>query len=43
MPWPLMRRELDEFAAAGLREKSFEDFFDKESPPVRRFRATYVK
>jgi SAM-dependent methyltransferase len=43
MPWPLMRRELDEFAAAGLREKSFEDYFDKESPPVRRFRAIYVK
>ncbi len=43
MPWPLLRRELDEFAAAGLREESFEDYFDKESPPVRRFRATYVK
>jgi 2-polyprenyl-3-methyl-5-hydroxy-6-metoxy-1,4-benzoquinol methylase len=43
MPWPLTRRELDEFAAAGLREESFEDYFDTESPPVRRFRATYVK
>jgi len=43
MPWPLTRRELDAFAALGLREKSFEDYFDKESPPVRRFRATYVK
>lgn len=43
MPWRLTRRELDEFAAAGLREVSFEDFFDKESPPVRRFRAVYLK
>jgi SAM-dependent methyltransferase len=43
MPWPLTRLELDEFGAAGLREDSFEDFFDKESPPVRRFRAVYVK
>ena len=43
MPWPLTRRELDEFGAAGLREESFEDYFDKESPPVRRFRAIYVK
>ena len=43
MPWPLTRRELDEFAAAGLREESFDDYFDKESPPVRRFRAMYKK
>jgi SAM-dependent methyltransferase len=43
MPWPLTRRELDEFAAAGLREESFEDYLDSESPPVRRFRAVYVK
>ena len=41
MPWPLTRRELEEFTAAGLREESFEDYFDRESPPVRRFRATY--
>lgn len=43
MPWPLTRRELDLFVAAGLREESFEDYFDKESPPVRRFRAIYIK
>jgi SAM-dependent methyltransferase len=43
MPWPLTRRELDEFTAAGLREESLEDYFDKESPPVRRFRAIYVR
>ncbi len=43
MPWPLTRRELEGFTALGLREESFEDFFDAESPPVRRFRAVYVK
>ncbi len=43
MPWPLMRREIGEFVRLGLREESFEDFFDKESPPVRRFRAVFVK
>jgi SAM-dependent methyltransferase len=43
MPWPLTRREMDEFVAKGLREKSFEDYFDNESPPVRRFRAIYLK
>jgi SAM-dependent methyltransferase len=43
MPWSLTRSELDEFIAAGLREESFEDYFDKESPPARRFRAVYVK
>jgi SAM-dependent methyltransferase len=43
MPWPLTRREFDEFVAVGLREESFEDYFDAESPPVRRFRAIFIK
>lgn len=43
MPWPLTRRELEQFTTLGLREESFEDYFDKESPPVRRFRAVFVK
>jgi SAM-dependent methyltransferase len=43
MPWPLIRRELEEFEAAGLQEESFEDYLDKESPAVRRFRAIYCK
>ena len=43
MPWPLTRRDLEEFTRLGLQEESFEDFFDRESPPVRRFRAVYVK
>ena len=41
MPWPLTRRELQSFTAFGLRECSFEDYGDAESPPVRRFRVQY--
>jgi SAM-dependent methyltransferase len=41
MPWPITKAELNGFAASGLREISFEDFMDKEDPPVRRFRAVY--
>jgi hypothetical protein len=44
MPWPLLRAELDQFTAHGLRETSFADFQDtSEAPPVRRFRAEYVR
>jgi SAM-dependent methyltransferase len=44
MPWPLLRSELEAFKiASGLVENSFEDFFDGENPPVRRFRAVYRK
>jgi SAM-dependent methyltransferase len=43
MPWPLTRRDLDDFTQLGLQEESFEDFLDRESPPVRRFRAVYLK
>ncbi len=38
MPWPLVREELNAFNQHGLRAVEFEDFFDSESPPVRRFR-----
>ncbi len=41
MPWPLTRDELSLFEAQGLKEISFEDYTDGESPPVRRFRAVY--
>ena len=41
MPWPLTRAEMDRFRTAGLSEISFEDLFDGEHPPVRRFRAVY--
>lgn len=42
MPWPLTRPEFGVFAGAcGLLELSFEDYFENESPPVRRFRLLY--
>jgi SAM-dependent methyltransferase len=43
MPWPLTRRELELFVELGLREQSFEDYCDGETPAVRRFRAVFVK
>jgi SAM-dependent methyltransferase len=42
MPWPLTRRELERLAnPCALSEVSFEEYFDDECPPVRRFRAFY--
>ena len=41
LPWPLTRAEMNEFVLAGLTEESFEEYFDKEEPPARRFRALY--
>jgi SAM-dependent methyltransferase len=43
LPWPLTRAELAEFVRAGLIEKSFEEYFDKEEPPARRFRVLYSR
>ena len=41
MPWPLTKDELAVFQSVGLKELRFEDYVDDETPPVRRFRATY--
>jgi SAM-dependent methyltransferase len=41
LPWPLTTEELDGFKGAGLRQVHFEDYFDQEEPPVRRFRVEY--
>lgn len=44
MPWPLVRDELDRLTGPGgpgLRLVGFEDFYDREDPPVRRFVAEY--
>jgi len=41
MPWPLLRGELDPFLELGLELVSFEDYFDHEQPPTRRFRALF--
>lgn len=43
MPWPLTREEVEGFAQCGMKEVLFEDYFDQEEPPVRRFRAVYEK
>ena len=43
MPWPLTVSDLEPFAKSGLELISFEDFFDQEDPPVRRFRVQYRK
>lgn len=43
MPWPLTKKELSMFSDAGLNEVSFEDYWDNENPPVRRFRAGYSR
>jgi SAM-dependent methyltransferase len=43
MPWPLLREELKEFEDQGLTETSFERYFDKEDPPVLRYRAVYSR
>jgi SAM-dependent methyltransferase len=43
MPWPLTVSDLEPFAQSGLELISFEDFFDQEDPPVRRFRVQYRK
>lgn len=43
IPWPVSRSEMAQFERFGLVEKSFEDFFDSEEPPSRRFRALYQR
>jgi SAM-dependent methyltransferase len=43
MPWPLTREEVKGFAKCGMKEVSFEDYFDQKEPPVRRFRAVYER
>lgn len=43
MPWPLVREELAAFENAGLKNLGLEDYFDNEDPPVRRFRAVYLR
>ena len=43
-PWPLTHDDLMRLSEVGnLRATSFEDYMDEEEPPVRRFRALYVR
>jgi SAM-dependent methyltransferase len=41
LPWPLTREELGAFRRHGFEEIELESFYDREIPPVRRFRALY--
>ena len=41
LPWPLARNELDVVKEARLEVVSFEDYWDTEHPPTRRFRIEY--
>ncbi len=43
LPWPLTREQMNEFVSAGLTQENFEEFFDNEEPPARRFRALYSR
>ena len=43
LPWPLTRAEMNGFVLAGLTQESFEEYFDNEEPPARRFRALYSR
>jgi len=43
LPWPLTRTELEEFVRAGLAQQSFEEYFDVEEPPARRYRVLYAR
>jgi SAM-dependent methyltransferase len=43
LPWPLTRAEIERVREhrPDLALRSFEDFFDSETPPVRRFRVEF--
>jgi SAM-dependent methyltransferase len=43
LPLPLTQAEMKEFVSAGLTENRFEEYFDKEDPPARRFRVLYSR
>src|SRR5262249_13950381 len=43
MPWPLLRSEIDAIAAGDLALEGARDVIDDETPPVRRWIATYVR
>lgn len=42
LPFPLTKEELAYFQQLGLEEVKFEDYFDRESRQVRRFRIEYM-
>ncbi len=42
-PFPLWKSQLEKFIESGLTEIEFEDFFDNQEPPARRFRILYQR
>lgn len=42
-PFPLRKSELNKFIEYGLSEIEFEDYYDSNEPPQRRFRAFYKR
>jgi SAM-dependent methyltransferase len=42
MPYPLTKSDLEQFERLGLSCQLFEDYYDSETPPVRRFRVLYT-
>ncbi|MGI8470261.1 MAG: class I SAM-dependent methyltransferase [Pyrinomonadaceae bacterium] len=42
-PFPLWKSHLENFIKNGLTKIEFEDFFDNQEPPVRRFRVLYQR
>lgn len=43
VPFPVSPAEMARFDSGGLRRMAFEDFFDGQDPPVRRFRVLYQR
>lgn len=41
LPWPLTPSEVARWDSLGLRRMAFEDYWDDETPPVRRFRVLF--
>jgi 2-polyprenyl-3-methyl-5-hydroxy-6-metoxy-1,4-benzoquinol methylase len=42
MPYPLTKSDLEQFEHLGLISQLFEDYYDSETPPIRRFRVLYT-
>ena len=42
-PWALTKEELSFFEELKLKQISFDDYLDRNKPPIRRFRINYVK
>jgi SAM-dependent methyltransferase len=43
LPWALSKKDLLQFEANGLKQIHFEEMWDEEEPPVRRFVVEYLR